>query len=47
MAEAIKPKYGGTFSPVKQHGGKVLAVGGFTFFGGNTLVLGGIPKIRR
>ena len=36
LAEAVKPKYGGIFSAVMLHGGNVLAVGGFSFFGGNT-----------
>ena len=35
LAEAVKPKYGGIFSAVMQYGGNVLAVGGFSFFGGN------------
>ena len=35
LADAVKPKYGGIFSAVMQYGGKVLAVGGFSFFGGN------------
>ena len=47
LAEAVKPKYGGIFSAVMQYGGKVLAVGGFSFFGGNTLALGGMTEIWR
>ena len=35
LAEAVKPKYSGIFSAVMQYGGIVLAVGGFSFFGGN------------
>ena len=34
-AKAVKPKYGGIFSAVMQYGGSVLAVGGFSFSGGN------------
>ena len=40
--EAVKPKCGGTFSAVMQYGGNVLAVGGFSFSGGNTLAVRGI-----
>ena len=37
--EAVKPNYGGVFSAVMQYGGGyVLAVGGFSLFGGNTLI---------
>ena len=42
LAEAVKPKYGGIFSAVMQYGGNVLAVGGFSFCGGNTLAV--LPK---
>ena len=35
FVEAVKPKYGGIFSAVMQYSGIVLAVGGFSFFGGN------------
>ena len=35
LTEAVKPKCGGVFSAVMQYGGNVLAVGGFSFFGGN------------
>ena len=38
LAEAVKPKYGGTFSAVMQHGGNFLAVNGFSFFGSNVNV---------
>ena len=47
LAEAVKPKYGGIFSAVRQYGGNVLAVGDFSFFGGNTVAVGGITKIWR
>ena len=35
LAESVKPKHGGIFAAVMQHGGNVFAVGGFSFFGGN------------
>ena len=35
LAETVKPKYGGIFSAVVQYGGIFLAVGGFSFCGGN------------
>ena len=35
LAETVEPRYGGIFSAVLQYGGNVLAVGGFSFFGGN------------
>ena len=47
FAEALKPKYGGIFSAVMQYGGNLVAVGGFSFFGGKTLTVGGITKIWR
>ena len=47
LAEAVKPKYGGIFSAVMEYSGNVLAVGGFSFFGVNTLAVGGITKIWR
>ena len=47
LAEAVKLKYGGIFSAVTQYGGDVLAVSGFSFFGGNTLAVGGITKVWR
>ena len=47
LAEAVKPIYGGIFSAVTQYGGNVLAVDGFSFFGGKTLAVGGISKIWR
>ena len=46
LAEAVNPKHG-VFSTVIQYDGNVLAVGGFSFFGGNTLAVGGIKKIWR
>ena len=33
------------FSAVMQYGGNILALGCFSFFGGNTLAVGGITKI--
>ena len=47
LAEAVKPKHGDIFSAVMQHGGNVLAVGSFSFFGGNAWAVGGITKIWR
>ena len=47
LAEAVKPKYGGIFSAGMQYGGNVLAAGGFSFFGGNTLAEGDINYILR
>ena len=47
LAEAVEPKYGGIFSAIIQYGGNVLAVGDFSFFGGNTVAVGGITKIWR
>ena len=48
FAEAVKPKYGGILSAVKQYGGNFLAVGGFSFFAGNDFVGGsGKTKIWR
>ena len=47
LAEAVKPNYGGIFSAVIHYGGNVLAVGGFSFFDGNTLAIGCIAKIWR
>ena len=44
MAEAVKPKYGGIFSAVLQYGGNFVAVGGFSFFGGNDFGGSGKPK---
>ena len=44
FAEAVKPNYGGTFSAVMQYGGNFLAVGGFSFFGGNDFGGGGNTK---
>ena len=44
MVEALKPKYGGIFSAVMQYGGNFLAVGDFSFFGGNDF--GGIGKTK-
>ena len=38
LAEAVKPKYGGIFSTVMHYGGNILAVSGFSFFGGNVNV---------
>ena len=38
LANAVKPKYGGISSAVMQYVGKVLAVSGFSFFGGNVNV---------
>ena len=35
LAGAVKPEYGGIFSAVMQYGGNLVAVGGFSFFGGN------------
>ena len=35
FTEAVKPKYGGIISALMQYGGNVLAVSGFSFFGGN------------
>ena len=44
MAEAVKPKYGGIFSAVMQYAGIFLAVGNFSFFGGNDF--GGSGKTK-
>ena len=47
LAEAVKPKYGDIFSAVMQYGGNFLAVGGFSFFGGNDFGENGKTKIWR
>ena len=47
MAEAVKPKCGGIFSPAMQYGANFVAVGGFLFFGENDFGGSGITKIRR
>ena len=47
LAEVARLKNGGIFSAVMQYGGSVLAGGGFPFFGGNTLAVGGNAKIWR
>ena len=44
MAEAVKNKYGDIFSAVMHYGGNFLAVGGFSFFGGNDFGGSGKPK---
>ena len=44
LTEAVKPKYGGIFSAVLQYGGNFVAVGGFSFFGGNDFGGSGKPK---
>ena len=45
LVEALKPKYGGIFSAVMQYGGNFLAVGDFSFFGGNDFGGSGKTKI--
>ena len=45
VTKAVKPKYGGICLAAMQYGGNVLAVGGFSFFAGNTWAVGCITKI--
>ena len=44
LAEPVIPKYGGVVWAVTQYGGNVLAVGGFSYFGGNDFDGSGKPK---
>ena len=44
FAQAVNPNMAVFFSAVMQYGGNFLAVGGFSFFGGNDFGGSGKPK---